>query len=47
MKKSRLTSFYSFTFSISGMATNRIWKTVEISKEVLLDKIKGYWPDKP
>ena len=41
MKKVLINIILLFTFSISGMAQIEYGKTVEISKEVLLDKIKG------
>lgn len=43
MKKVLTNIILLFTFSISGMAQIEYGKTVEISKEVLLDKIKGGW----
>ena len=43
MKKVPINIILLFTFSISGMAQIEYGKTVEISKEVLLDKIKGGW----
>ena len=43
MKKVLINIILLFTFSISGMAQIEYGKTVEISKEVLLDKIKGGW----
>ena len=46
MKKVLINIILLFTFSISGMAQIEYGKTVEISKEVLLDKIKVN-PEKP
>ena len=43
MKKILINIILLFIFSISGTAQIEYGKTVEISKDVLLDKIKGGW----
>ena len=43
MKKVLINMILLLAFSISGTAQIEYGKTVEISKDVLLDKIKGGW----
>lgn len=43
MKKVLINTILLLAFSMSGMAEIEYGKTVEISKDVLLDKIKGGW----